>query len=342
MKLPIIFSRLPCLVVCATAPGLAAASANELSAIALGQRARAELLREGVSLERLGWELSVSPESGGERSGRWRVTLRDTYRGERSRERLLERLPEDPDAAAAEIVIVVTAMVQRAESPHEAALLAYASRRASLKAKGRGQRRIQYVSISGKKLNDWQFTNALAEISDQEPPPQMRTLYAPDNPRKRGLMIAGYAVGGGVAIQGAGLLGAGYLYRALYCSEAPEEKYQSTWDNLCKSGRGLRTAGTVMVPVGLVLLGVTAVYHGMTDPPASRKPYYSNDARKLLVQRYNRLLRQELQLPESVEAELEPIEPPEHELDARRGKSPASSVPAFAVSANGFGLSWSF
>ncbi|MBI3183198.1 MAG: hypothetical protein HYZ28_13760 [Myxococcales bacterium] len=89
----------------------AAASATEATPAwtetQLEQRAVEELIRDGVSLSRLGLLLRVRRDG-----GRWAVLLEEPSSGE-ARARILERLPPETEAAVAEVAAVATALVER-------------------------------------------------------------------------------------------------------------------------------------------------------------------------------------------------------------------------------------
>lgn len=84
-----------------------------VSAERLRQRVAEELLRDGISLERLGQELQLAQPTG---EG-WRVRLVDAESGEVLEQRMVDRLPAGKRAAVAELVVVVSSMVQRKEGP---------------------------------------------------------------------------------------------------------------------------------------------------------------------------------------------------------------------------------
>ena len=93
-------------------PGAAAPAAAPHSAALLREHVVGELLREGVSLKRLGLEMAIRRAG----ADSWSVTLIDASTGQPVQERQIAQLAADRQAAVAQLTVMVGAMVRNWEA----------------------------------------------------------------------------------------------------------------------------------------------------------------------------------------------------------------------------------
>lgn len=294
------------------------------------QRADAELLREGVVLERLGLEWTIEGRE---------VLLLSASTGDIKQRRALPDLPADSEAAAAQLAMLVRGLIEAPPAVDDATLLAYVRDRAIIR-KQRGQ---DGVVIGGKRVGDWAFAQRLADAGGEAPSEAMRVTYAPEHPRSRGLLITGYAVGGGLTLNGFSAFLIGQLYKGLACGVRDADPALDDLNrDICRFGKRASLVGLVGMGLGAVGLISTGIYHGSTDRAASpQQAYYPNDERRMLVERYNALLRDKLGVPEHAERELEPVVEGRHAKSARVPEG-SSWEPNVGLASDGVTLVWTF
>jgi hypothetical protein len=308
-----------------------------------------ELLREGTSLERLGYELTLEQTS----SDKWVVSL--SHGSDEPLVRMLPRLPDDLEAAAGQVVAVVANLLRSVpaakEKPAEEPVGA-GNTTGGLGLRGsayelaaiRDANEVRFQStfwgmraytpwsifVGDRQVTHYEFAKLVAASSGEAVDPKVQQFYEPENRRMRGLVIAGWIVGG--VATGVG----GFM--ALVSSASSDYCYDDqTGEEIdCGPNTG-RRMGLAVGGAGLAVMLTTAIYQGMTTSAEPEdKPFYERQQAEALVDSYNRRVRNGVPPPKKGDDDDVQVRRMQHLLE-----EPASEI-TVALAPNSFGLRVTF